>query len=148
MQTPHFVLSPEDSLRIMEAQTDPQTGGIGPETDPNRTQTPRFRPQIDDSGVSAQTPGSATVSADAHRSELAEDRPPRHDRFAFRCTPAYHSWLVGLSDWMGHIGVTITVEQALRRLAESSGYPALPPRRYQPSPRLRDRSSRWSASGR
>ncbi len=68
-------------------------------------------------------------------SDQAEPCSERHGRIVLRCSPEYHAWACGLADWMGGIGLTLTLETGLRRLAESSGYPTLPPRRYRPGPR-------------
>jgi hypothetical protein len=56
-----------------------------------------------------------------------------------RCTPEFHAWAVGLADFVGFAGLTQLVEHSLRIMAESRGFPILPPRRFVASSRPRRR---------
>lgn len=107
---------------------------------------PPFVPQIAPNG--SETPEARPIAEAARVGlEVLAGPPPRADRMAqagrkvvLRCSPEWHAWAVGFADWMG-VSITVLVEQALRRMAEGTGYPALPPRRYRPSPRARRTSA-------
>ncbi len=63
--------------------------------------------------------------------EPAEVRVRVKGRLVLRCSPAFHSWVVGLGDHVG-LGISDLIYQSLRRMGDQVGYTALCPRRYRP----------------